>query len=200
MHYEVDWAESAESGWNMLKVYKYDLIILDWNLPRMSGVELCKEIRGRGEAMPVIMLTAKGQLDDKEEGLDAGADDYLTKPFEARELQARIRALLRRPTSFAGNQIQIRNIVLDQAAHSVTLDGEPVNLIPREFSLLLFFMKHPGQVFSLEALLERVWSNESDALPSAVRKCVERLRQKLAKEGGPRLIETVFGAGYILRP
>src|SRR5258706_1791892 len=104
-HYEVDWAETGEAGWTLLRHYKYDLIVLDWNLPLMSGVDICKEFRGNGGKTPVIMLTAKDQITDKEKGLDAGADDYLTKPFDPRELHARVRALLRRPTSFVGDTI-----------------------------------------------------------------------------------------------
>jgi DNA-binding response OmpR family regulator len=197
--YEVDLAGTGEAGWTMLRHYKYDLIILDWNLPLMSGVELCKQYRGTGGKTPVIMLTAKTQIQDKEQGLDSGADDYLTKPFEPRELHARVRALLRRPSTFVGDTITHRNIVLDFAGQSVTVNGQSVKLIPREFALLHFFMKHPNEVFSIEALQERVWSNDSDALPSAVRKCIERLRKKVDTEGEPTVIETQFGVGYIMR-
>jgi OmpR-family two-component system manganese-sensing response regulator len=197
--FEVDWAENGDAGWTMLLHYKYDLVILDWNLPSKSGPEICKDFRSRGGSTPVIMLTARSQIIDKEKGFDAGADDYLTKPFEMRELFARIRALLRRPSTFVGDTIDFRHISLDSASQTVRLKGQPVKLIPREFSLLHFFLKHPNEIFSIEALQERVWSNDSDALPTAVRKCVERLRKKLDVEGEPTIIDTIYGVGYILR-
>lgn len=198
-NYEVDWAEAGDAGWTMLRHYKYDLIILDWNLPVKNGPEICAAFRSSGGVTPVLMLTANSHIDHKEVGLDSGADDYLTKPFEPKELQARIRALLRRPTTFVGKVIQLGGLELDEAAHTVKMDGQPVTLIPREFALLHFFMKHPNEVFSNEALLDRVWSNDSDALPSTVRKCVERLRKKLDKTGQPSLIDTVHGVGYTMR-
>lgn len=197
--YEVEWADSAEEGWSRLRHYTYDLIVMDWNMPGMTGVELCKQFRQSGGNTPVILLTARAHVIDKERGLDCGADDYLTKPFEPRELHARIRALLRRPGTFAGDTIQIDDIVLDTTSQSVTRAGVPVKLIPREFALLHFLMKHPNQVFSIEALQERVWSNDSDASPSAVRKCIERLRKKLDRDGEAPLIETLYGVGYMLK-
>jgi DNA-binding response OmpR family regulator len=197
--YEVDWAADGSQGWAMLSAYKYDVLILDWQMPGKSGVELCREYRGGGGSGGVLMLTGKGSLSDKETGLDAGADDYLTKPFDSRELKARVRALLRRPAAFKSDVLKVRDVELDSGSRQVTKGGAEVHLIPREFALLHFFMKHPNQVFSTEALLDRVWSNESDAMPNAIRKCVERLRKKLDSEGQSSLIETVHGVGYMLK-
>lgn len=198
-NYEVEWAESGEAGWSLIRHYSYDMIILDWNLPVKNGPEICAAYRAQGGTTPVLMLTAKSTIDDKEVGLNSGADDYLTKPFEPRELHARLKALMRRPATFVGKVIKVGSIELDEAAHTVRLDGKEVALIPREFALLHFFMKHPNEVFSNEALLNRVWSNESDALPSTVRKCVERLRKKLDKPGRASVIDTIFGVGYTMR-
>jgi DNA-binding response OmpR family regulator len=197
--YEVDWAANGEDGWAMLGSYKYDVLILDWQMPGKSGLELCKDYRKSGGTSPVLMLTGKGSLSNKEEGLDSGADDYLTKPFELRELRARVRALLRRPQVFKPEALVARGIEIDGGAHRVQKDGVEVKLIPREFALLYFLMRHPNQVFSAEALLDRVWSNESDALPNAIRKCVERLRKKLDTDGQSSIIETVHGVGYMFK-
>lgn len=197
--YEVDWAATGEDGWAMLGSYKYDVLILDWQMPGKSGIELCKEFRRSGGTSPVLMLTGKGSLSNKEEGLDSGADDYLTKPFELRELRARVRALLRRPQVFKPAAIIARDIEIDGGSHRVLKGGSEVKLIPREFALLYFLMRHPDQVFSAEALLDRVWSNESDALPNAIRKCVERLRKKLDTDGQPSIIETIHGVGYMFK-
>lgn len=198
--YEVDYASNGNDGWDMIQAYKYDLLILDWQMPGKSGIDLCRQYRGYGGDSPVIMLTGKSALSEKEAGLDAGADDYLTKPFEARELKARLRALLRRPAVFKSEKLKARNIVLDSAAREVTKDGAPIKLIPREYALLYFLMRYPNQVFNAEVLLDRVWSNESDALPNAIRKCIERLRKKLDDDGKPSLIETIHGVGYMLKP
>ncbi len=196
MRYHVDWAQSGTDGLSRLTHYSYDLVVLDWSLPNLSGLEVCKSFRRSGGVTPIIMLTGRATIDDKEAGLDSGADDYLTKPFNSRELQARIRALLRRPSAIVGDRIEIANIVLDSSAHSVMVDGEAAKLLPKEFALLRFFMTNPNRLLSLEEILIHVWSHDqSDVLPAAVRKCVERLRQKVDPTGD--LIETVRGAGYI---
>lgn len=179
-----------------LLFYQYDLVILDIQLPGESGIELCKEFRNRGNMTPVLMLTGKSSIDDKEAGLDAGADDYLTKPFHVKELLARVRALLRRPGTMTKNTLQIREIELDPAAGTVVSKGKPIKLVPRELALLEFFMRHPNQIFSVQNLLDRVWESSSDATSEAVTTCIKRLRQKLDARDQPSVITTVHGLGY----
>lgn len=181
-----------------MKFYQYELIILDWELPGMSGPEILKEFRNAGKTTPVLMLTGKSTIDDKEAGFGAGADDYLTKPFNMKELSIRLRALLRRPGSMTANVIKIANLELDQANFRLTKDGEEVKLLPKEFALIEFLMRHPNQVFSTDALLNRVWESESDSTGSALTTCIKRLRKKLDDEGQPSIITTVHGVGYKL--
>jgi two-component system, OmpR family, response regulator MprA len=198
-HYTVEVAEDGGEGLALLRAYKYDVVILDWELPTMSGVELCRDLRARGDTTPVIMLTGKRELDDKEKGLDAGADDYLTKPFHVRELSARLRALTRRAVQGTENVLRVGDVVVDPAKYRVTVGGADVLLAKTEFALLEFFMRHPEQVFTPEALLERVWSSSSNATTETVRTYVKRLRQKIDTEGRPEMIHTVHGAGYVFR-
>jgi DNA-binding response OmpR family regulator len=181
-----------------LKYYQFDLVILDWELPGMHGPEILKEFRDAGKTTPVIMLTGKSTIENKEAGFGAGADDYLTKPFAMKELSVRLRALLRRPGSFTGNVITMGNFVLDQANFKLTKNGSEVKLLPREFALMEFFMRHPKQVFSADALLNRVWASDSDSSSDALTTCIKRLRKKLDDEGKPSIITTVHGVGYKL--
>lgn len=197
-HYLIESVENGEDAMDRLRFYKYDLVILDWMLPGISGVDVCKRYRSSGGTTPILMLTAKRHVDEKEAGLDAGADDYLTKPFELKELSARIRALLRRPSAFSGNVLKVGNLVLESNSFKVTRDGEDVQLLPKEFALLEFLMRHPNQVFSAEAILDRVWSSDSEASPETIRTYIKRLRKKLDVEGTPSLLSTVHGVGYKL--
>lgn len=197
-HHQVEKVHTGSDGLDRLKCYVYDVVILDINLPNMTGLEVLKEFRGKGGSTPVLMLTGKNTVGDKELGLDTGADDYLTKPFDARELSARIRALLRRIGVIPSNKLSVRNLVLDPVNYKVTRDQKVVELLPREFSLLEFFMRHPDQVFSVEALLDRVWTADSEASPDAVRVCIQRLRKKLDKDNDSSFIKTVHRVGYVL--
>jgi len=142
------------------------------------------------------MLTAKTATGEKISGLDAGADDYLTKPFDVGEVSARVRALLRRPAALTGNVLKLGQIVLERDTHRVTKTGEEIQLLPKEFALLEFFMRHPSQVFSAEALLDRVWASDSEASPETIRTYIKRLRQKIDNKETPSLIQTVHGVGY----
>lgn len=196
----VDVVPDGQAALNVLRWSQYDLIILDWNLPGLAGVDVLKAFRARGGSAPVLMLTAKSAVEDKETGLDSGADDYLTKPFHEKELAARVRSLLRRPAPVQKNLLEAGGIALDTASHRVVVDGREVNLLPKEFSLLEFFMRHPGQTFSNESLIERVWSAESDASPDSIRTYVKRLRAKIDVEGRPSLFSTVYGVGYRFDP
>ncbi len=198
--YIVEHVGDGQEALHRLNCYQYDVIVLDWGLPGISGIEVCQQFRSKGGATPVLMLTGKRDVDDKEAGLDAGADDYLTKPFHMKELAARLRALLRRPQAVVSNQLTARDVVLDPTTHRVTKSGAEVNLLPREFALLEFLMKHPSQVFSAEALLDRLWASESDATSGTIRTYVNRLRNKIDTEGQSSLICTVHGIGYRFDP
>jgi DNA-binding response OmpR family regulator len=195
-HHLVEQAFEGGDGAERLRFYKYDLIILDWDLPQISGVEICHEFREKGGVTPVLMLTGKGAVKDKERGLDAGADDYLTKPFAMEELAARVRALLRRPTGYAPAVLQARNIELDPVTFKVKRDGVELKLQPKEFALLEFLMRHRDQLFTAEAILDRVWKSESDASSETLRTTIKRMRQKLDVDGQPSIITTVKGLGY----
>lgn len=179
---------------------QYDLVILDWMMPHLSGVEVCRNFRQSGGRTPVLMLTAKTKIEDREIGLDTGADDYLTKPFDQRELNARVRALLRRPDVMVGNVLQAGEVTMNTATSEVRLNGKPLHLRPKEYTLLEFFLRHPNQVFSTDALLQRVWLDDSAATPNNLKTHIKMLRQKIEKAESPTpLIETVRGKGYILK-
>ena len=195
-NYIVETEANGQMASNTLRVTEYDLIILDWQLPGLSGVEILKEYRSRGGKTPVMMLTAKSTIDDKEEGLDSGADDYLCKPFSLKELSARVRALIRRASSAKTTTLEAHDISLDPTARKVTKAGQNVHLEPKEFDLLEFFMRHPDTVFSADALLTRVWESDTTASPEAIRTYIRGLRKKVGEKDGPALITTVHGLGY----
>lgn len=197
-HHLVEVVEDGNEAMERLRFYKYDLIIMDWMLPGMHGVDVCKHFRDSGGTTPILMLTSRRQTNDKITGLDAGADDYLTKPFDVHEISARVRALLRRPQAVQSNVLSVRNLVLETSTFRVTRDGQDIQLLPKEFALLEFFMRHPNQVFSAEALLDRVWSSESEASPETIRTYIKRLRQKIDTKEVASIISTVHGVGYKL--
>lgn len=192
----VELVVDGREGLDRLKFYDYDLIILDWQLPEVSGLEICKQYRISGGKTPVLFLTGKTAIQDKEAGLDTGADDYLTKPFEMRELSARLRALLRRAPLSSDNILKAGELVLDTAACKLSKNGEEVELFPKEITLLEFFMRHPGQVFNADALLNKVWSSESDVSPDSIRSHIARLRSKIDSKEKPSMLRTVRGLGY----
>lgn len=192
----IEVVHDGKEGADRLRLYSYDFVILDWNLPGMIGPEICREYRHRGGSTPVLMLTGRGEVQDKETGLDAGADDYLTKPFSTRELAARIRAILRRPAAVLDDCLTEGNVTLNTVKHTVQVAGEPVHLHPKEFAILELLLKNRTQVFSADALLDRLWKSESDATVDSVRTTIKRLRQKIDREGQSSLIKTVHGIGY----
>ena len=198
----VEVANDGTFARDLLKLSSFDVIVLDWDLPGMSGIEVLKECRGQGGNTPIIMLTGKSEISDKEAGLGTGADDYLTKPFAVRELGARIRALLRRPGNLQSSVLRAGNLELDSAKHRVVVAAQEVHLLPRDFALLEFFLRHQDEVFSVEALLTRVWSSDSDATPEGLRTAIKRIRKKIDGDGGDEsksLIETIPRIGYRLR-
>lgn len=197
--YSVQKCYSGKEAISCLQVYKYDLIILDWMMPEITGLDVLKHYRTRGGKTPVLMLTAKTSVDDKEQGLDQGADDYLTKPFEIKEFLARVRALLRRPsTSLAGTTLVAGDLTLDPVTCQVTKGGKEIRLRPKLYSLLEFLMRHPNQVFSGEAILERVWTDDSMASSETVRTHIKLLRQAIDSSGDTSLVRTIRNRGYML--
>lgn len=198
--YVVDKVFTGADAKAYIAAVNYDLIILDWNLPDAVGVNICMDYRSDGGKTPILFLTGQAGIDQKVSGLDAGADDYLTKPFAMGELLSRVRALLRRPVEVRSSTITARDIVLDPRTHTISKAGVDLKLYPKEFSLLELFLLHPNQVFSVDDLLDRVWPTDGDASVETVRQTILRLRQKI--ESGERnpLIQTIRGVGYRLQP
>lgn len=193
----VDKASEPSFAEEMLKASRYDLLILDWNMPDITGIEFLRRVRGEGMHLPVLMLTGMDTIDNKETGLDAGADDYLTKPFHSRELAARVRAILRRPTVVVDNSVlEINGVHLNTKTLQVTCEGEGVKLTRQEFLLLEFLMRNKDQVFNSEALVERAWSTLKESSPDTVRVHMFRLRKKLEVGGNTCPIVTQHGQGY----
>lgn len=197
--YTVDAVKTGSDALEHLKFYQYDVIILDWNMPGITGVSVCSQYRASGGKTPILMLTGRDKVLEKAEGLDAGADDYLTKPFDVIELSARLRALLRRPKNVQENSIRFGQIQINTVAREVTVADKPVVLLPLEYALLEFLMRYPNQVFSHSALVERVWKSDSVATAESVRTYVMSLRKKIAVPGQPSIIKTVHGLGYKLQ-
>lgn len=189
----VDVAYDGDSGHEMAFVTRYDVVILDRDLPGMHGDQICAELAASGTLTRVLMLTASGTVSDRVEGLQLGADDYLPKPFAFDELVARVQALGRRATPPAPPVLELADLVLDPARRVVTRGGAPVDLTNKEFGVLAELLKARGAVVSSEELLERVWDANTDPFTTIVRVTVMTLRKKL---GDPPLIETVVGAGY----
>jgi DNA-binding response OmpR family regulator len=198
-HHIVEVVHDGEEGLSRLFCSDYDVAILDWDLPAMSGVEVCKKYRQEGGKASIIMLTGKTKIDEKEAGFEAGADDYLTKPFSMRELSVRVKALLRRSRDMGSDLLQVGDLVLDPAKFRLTKNGVDVSLVPREFALLEFFMRHPDETFSADALLSRVWISESEASCEAVRTAIMRLRRKIDSPGEESMIESIARVGYRLK-
>jgi len=200
-NYALDIAYDGRDGYEYVRQGHYDVIILDWDLPGMSGVDICKKYRAANGTAAVLMLTGKSQISDKELGLDSGADDYLTKPFNMRELSARLRALMRRPTMAVSNVLAAGELKMDPLKHRLTKNGVDIHLLPKDFSLLEFLMRHPDEVFSTEALLQRVWNLDTESGSNAVRTSVKRLRKMLddSDDEEKSIIENVRRIGYRLR-
>ena len=194
-------AGDAETGQRIVRDALPDLILLDWMLPGMSGVEFAKRLRSeeRTRSIPLIMLTARGEERDKVAGLEAGADDYVTKPFSPRELVARIKAVLRRRApETTEDAVEIGGLRLDPATHRLTADGKPVNLGPTEFRLLHFLMTHPERVHSRAQLLDQVWGDHVFVEERTVDVHIRRLRSALEPSNHDGLVQTVRGSGYRL--
>lgn len=200
-HYTVESCFDGEEGLHRLKLLDYDAVILDITMPGLDGVEVCRRFRQTGGNTPIIMLTGRTRISEKEEGFDSGADDYLTKPFDMRELCARLRALLRRPRAVQSDLLTVGDISLDTRNFEVSKAGKVVHLLPIDFALLELLMRHPQEVFSSEALLDRVWHCDKDATENALRCAIKRLRNVLDEANGKKasVIETIPKVGYRLR-
>ncbi len=194
--HQVEFSMDGKDALEKLDYFKFDILILDLELPIVNGIDVCKSYRSSGGKMPVLMLTGRDLPAQKSEGLDSGADDYLTKPFDEGELCSRIRALLRRPHTYTGASLQLLDITIELDTRRVTKGGEEVALVPLEYNLLEFLMRHKDQTFSLDAILDRVWKTGTDASVDAVRTCVKTLRRKIANPDGTSIIQTVHGVGY----
>jgi two-component system, OmpR family, manganese sensing response regulator len=195
--YEVEDARTAADCLQMLEISDYDLLVLDWQLPDKSGVEILQAYRKRGGTARVLMLTGRRDVTDKEQGFDAGADDYLTKPFDPRELTARVKALLRRPLSLNAQLLTCGNLSLDLNTLEVRLGDQPVELNRQELKLLEFFMRNPNRVFNEEAIITRVWEDYEEASSDALRSALKRLRKKIDPDGDR--IKNIRGLGYMFR-
>lgn len=199
-HYAVDIATDGESAWEFILLFTYDLVVLDVMLPKLDGISLCRRTRAEGYQMPILLLTAKDGSLDKVKGLDAGADDYVVKPFDFDELTARIRALLRREGHYLAPVLKWENLTLDPRTCEVKYQERLISLTPKEYALLELFLRNPQQVFSAGAVLERLWSFEDPPGEEAVRTHIKGLRHKLKAANVPKdMIETVYGMGYRLR-
>ncbi|MBX9694688.1 MAG: response regulator transcription factor, partial [Cyanobacteria bacterium] len=198
-HHVVETVHDGREGLDRLLHYSSDLAIVDWNLPNVSGPEICRGYRGKGGRAPLLMLTARNKPEETEAGLDAGADDYLTKPFEPRVLAARVRALLRRPQTYISEDLSYGNIVLKTGSLTVEIAGSSQeSLLPREAALLELLLKHPDQVLSTTTILDAVWPSESDSGVEALRTCMKRLRKKIENPACDCAIGSVYGVGYRL--
>jgi len=198
--YTVDVADTGEKALEMVSRATYDLILLDLRLPKLSGVEVCREIRDSGIETPVLMLTARSLVEQRVEGLDAGADDYLTKPFALAELHARVRALTRRGFHRGGAKLHAADLELDRPRRTVKRGDEDVPLTFKEFALLeLLMMRSPDPVLRSE-IIEHVWSHGFDTETNIVEVYINRLRQKIDQQHAVKLIQTVRGSGYKLAP
>ncbi|MGA3292230.1 MAG: response regulator transcription factor [Candidatus Microgenomates bacterium] len=187
-----DVAYDGEEGYDMASSEEYDVIVLDLMLPKMDGMEICKKLRAAENHTPILMLTARGELSDKLEGLNSGADDYLIKPFAFEELLARVKALARRPREAKSNKLKVRDLELDTNTFEVKVGGKPVELSRKEFALLEYLMRNAGRVVSKENIIAHVWDYEADILPNTVEVFIGYLRDKI----GSNLIKTVRGFGY----
>ena len=200
-HYEVSLAADGEEALDSLATAPADAVILDVAMPRLDGLEVCRRLRKAGDRTPVLMLTARDAIDDRVAGLDVGADDYLVKPFALRELQARLRALLRR-TGDDGDPaetLRFADLVLDPVAHEVYRGDRLVELSKTEFLLLELFMKHPRQVLTRSTIFENVWGYDFGPTSNALGVYIGYLRRKTEEGGESRLLHTVRGIGYVLR-
>ena len=196
--YAVDTAATGEEALYQADINEYDLIILDVMIPAPDGFEVCRQLRKSSKRMPILMLTARDAVEDRVSGLDRGADDYLTKPFEFRELLARLRALLRRSTELHPPRLVVGDLMLDTAAQSATRAGQAISLTHKEYALLEYLVRSSGRVVSRADIAEHVWDETFDPFSNLIEVYINRLRRKIDPDGTSALLQTRRGAGYIL--
>ena len=194
--YQVDVADNGRDGSELAQKNNYDLLILDWMLPEKSGLEICQEVRSRSLKTPVLFLTAKDTIDDRVLGLDAGADDYIIKPFELRELLARVRALLRRVPLSEQNKLKVADLELDLENQAAYRGGKIINLSAKELELLTFLMRNRDQLLTHEAIYNHLWQDEDQPSSNVLAALMRLLRRKIEIKNQPNLIHTVYGKGY----
>lgn len=201
--YIVDWVVDGQAGWEYLIDRKsiYSIAIIDWMVPKISGIELCRKLRASKYTLPILMLTARDRMEDKITGLDAGADDYLVKPFGMEELLARLRALQRRAPTFQPDELQLGNLRLDYGNNAIAitnLQGKEhlISLTAKEFQLLEYLMQYPNITLTHDQIRNRIWSSDSESVSNVVAAQIRLLRKKLAEGGCENLVETVRGFGY----
>ncbi len=197
--YQVTHAADGFAGLSAAREIKPDLILLDWMLPGISGPEICRRLRQTGDKVPIIILTAKDEVSDRVTGLDAGADDYVVKPFSIEELLARVRASLRREQEEETDLIQFSNLTLNRSTREVFRDRRSIELTAKEFDLLEYLLSHPRQVLTRDQILERVWGYDFMGDSNIIEVYIRYLRLKLEEQKEQRLIQTVRGVGYVLR-
>jgi len=198
-HYAVDLVADGEDAVLMGMATPYDLIVLDVLLPRLNGFEVCRQLRDRRRTTPILLLTALGEVDHRVTGLDTGADDYLTKPFAFRELEARVRALLRRESAVKTVELRFHDITLDTGTYEARRGERTISLNHKEYALLEYLMRHPHQVLSRTMIAEHVWDCDAEHLSNVIDVYIRYLRRKLCEEDEPDVIHTVRGAGYQLK-
>lgn len=198
--YKVDVAQDGEEAWDWVETMNYDLILLDVTLPKLNGIRFCQKLRDRASSIPVLMLTARDTVADKIIGLDAGADDYMVKPFDIEELMARIRALLRRGTTALKPTLYWGQLSLNPNTYEITYADQSLTLTPKEYALLELLVANGRRVLSRPGIIERLWSLDDSPTEEAVKSHIKTLRQKLRSAGAPEdFIETVHGLGYRLK-
>ena len=198
-NYEVETASDGDEGLNLATEKLFDLIVLDWMLPKKDGLAIVKDLRSKKIMTPVLMLTAKDSLEDIVAGLDSGSDDYLTKPFAFAELLARVRALLRRSEMDRGAEIHFADLRLDPVSHKVWRKDREIDLTAKEYGLLEYFMRNPNQVLTRTMIADHVWDYTFDSFTNIIDVYVNYLRKKIDRDADKKIIHTVRGVGYILK-
>ncbi len=198
--YSVDAAYDGQEGQDLAELTPYDLIILDILLPKKDGLQVCRDLRRRRIHTPILLLTARDGVDDRVQGLDCGADDYLVKPFAMRELLARLRALLRRQSPYTNGRLEMGDLMVDPVTHTVEREGRPIDLTPKEFALLEYLLYHPNQVVTRELIEQHIWNYDFECESNVIDVYVRRLRQKIDAPFAVKLLTTVRGVGYRLQP
>jgi len=198
-NYAVDWVADGNDALSIGLTVPYDLLVLDLLLPGMNGLDICRALRNQRRTMPILLLTALGEVDNRVAGLDSGADDYLVKPFAFRELEARVRALLRRESAVKTTDLVFMDLTLDTLSHEAIRGGRRIELSSKEYALLELLLRHPRQVLSRTMIAEHVWDYDAENLSNVIDVYIRYLRRKLCENGEPDVIHTIRGSGYQLK-